>query len=132
MRAAPVLAVGDRSAPRTFGPLTRIDIARFAGAGGDFNPLHLDDAVAQAAGFPAVIAMGQLQAGIVAGVLSAWVGVERVRRFEVRFSSPFGLGELLEVTGEVVTVDAGLASIELVGRVSARTVIAATASVAVS
>jgi acyl dehydratase len=81
------LRAGDRSAPRSFGPLTRAEIARFAGAGGDFNPLHLDDEVARLAGFPTVIAMGQLQAGVLAGMLSDWVGVERVRRFEVRFAS---------------------------------------------
>jgi acyl dehydratase len=126
------LIVGDRSAPRTFGPLTRIDIARFAGAGGDFNPLHLDDAVAQAAGFPAVIAMGQLQAGVLAGALSDWIGVEHVRRFEARFASPFVLGETLEVTGEVVAVDDDLASIELTGRVGERIVISATAAVTTS
>jgi acyl dehydratase len=122
------LRAGDRSAPRSFGPLTRADIARFAGAGGDFNPLHLDDEVARAAGFPAVIAMGQLQAAVLAGVLSDWVGVERVRRFEVRFASPFGLGELLEVTAEVQAIDDGTAAIELIGRVGARTVVTATAS----
>lgn len=128
MRTRPELRAGDRSAPRSFGPLTRADIARFAGAGGDFNPLHLDDEVARAAGFPAVIAMGQLQAAVLAGVLSDWVGVERVRRFEVRFASPFGLGELLEVTAEVQAIDDGTAAIELIGRVGARTVVTATAS----
>ena len=128
MRARSELRAGDRSAPRSFGPLTRTDIARFAGAGGDFNLLHLDDEVARAAGFPAVIAMGQLQAGVLAGVLSDWVGVERVRRFEVRFASPFGLGELLEVTAEVLAVDDGTAAIELAGRVGARTIVTATAS----
>jgi acyl dehydratase len=126
------LRAGDRSAPRSFGPLTRAEIARFAGAGGDFNPLHLDDEVARLAGFPTVIAMGQLQAGVLAGMLSDWVGVESVRRFEVRFASPFGLGDLLEVTAEVQAVDDGMATIELVGRVGARTVITGTASVSAS
>ena len=130
MRAARALAIGDRSAPRSFGPLTRADIARFAGAGGDFNPLHLDDDVAREAGFPSVIAMGQLQAGIVAGVLSDWVGVEQVTRFEVRFASPFVLGDLLEVSGEVRAIDGAVATVELVGRVAQRTVISAVARVA--
>ena len=130
MRAARALAIGDRPAPRSFGPLTRSDIARFAGAGGDFNPLHLDDDVAREAGFPSVIAMGQLQAGVVAGVLSDWVGVEQVTRFEVRFASPFVLGDLLEVSGEVRAIEGAVATVELVGRVAQRTVISAVARVA--
>ncbi len=129
MSRASGLAVGDQADPRTFGPLTRVEIARFAGAGGDFNPLHLDDEVARAAGFPAAIAMGQLQAGVVAGLLSDWVGVERVRRLEVRFASPFGLGQTLEVTAAVVAVDEGVATIELRGAVGERTVITAIAAV---
>lgn len=129
MRPSVPLVTGDRPVPRTLGPLGRADIARFAGAGGDFNPLHLDDAVARSAGFPAVIAMGQLQAGVVAGLLSDWVGVERVRRFEVRFASPFGLGELLEATGEVTDVRQGIAFIELTGRVGERVVVSALAEV---
>ena len=130
MRAARALAIGDRPAPHSFGPLTRADIARFAGAGGDFNPLHLDDDVAREAGFPSVIAMGQLQAGVVAGVLSDWVGVEQVTRFEVRFASPFVLGDLLEVSGEVRAIEGAVATVELVGRVAQRTVISAVARVA--
>jgi 3-hydroxybutyryl-CoA dehydratase len=114
---------------RTFGPLTRVDITRFAGAGGDFNPLHLDDEVARAAGFEAVIAMGQLQAGVLAGVLSDWVGADRVRRFEVRYASPFALGETLIVAAHVVSVDGGVAQIDLVGRVGERAVIIGTAVV---
>jgi acyl dehydratase len=124
------LAVGDRAPQRSFGPLTRVDIARFAGAGGDFNPLHLDDEVARAAGFPAVIAMGQLQAGVMAGALSDWVGTDRVRRFEVRYASPFALGETLVVDAQVVAVGDGLAEIELSGRVVERIVITGAAVVA--
>lgn len=124
------LQVGDEAPARGFGPLTRIDIARFSGAGGDFNPLHLDPAAARAAGFDDVIAMGQLQAGIVAGVLSDWVGVERVHRFAVRFLSPFRLGESLVVSARVVAVEAGTASVEATGSVGDRVVISAEAAVA--
>ncbi len=130
MRPAPSLAVGDVPAARRFGPLTRVGIARFAGAGGDFNPLHLDDEAARRAGFPAVIAMGQLQAGVVAGLLSDWVGLEHVRRLEVRFAAPLALGDLLEATAEVVAVADGVATVRLEGRVGERVVITATAEAA--
>jgi acyl dehydratase len=50
--------------PRTFGPVSQTDIVRFAGAGGDFNPLHHDREFAGAAGFERPIAMGQFTAGL--------------------------------------------------------------------
>jgi acyl dehydratase len=123
------LAPGDRVPARSFGPLTRVAIARFAGAGGDFNPLHLDDEVARAAGFDGVISMGQLQAGVMAGALSDWIGVQRVRRFEVRYASPFALGETLVVDGHVAAVEDGVARVELVGHVGDRIVVTGTADV---
>jgi acyl dehydratase len=50
--------------PHTFGPVSQTDIVRFAGAGGDFNPLHHDREFAGAAGFERPIAMGQFTAGL--------------------------------------------------------------------
>lgn len=126
------LEVGDRMPVRSFGPLTRVDIARFAGASGDFNPLHLDDEVARAAGFDTVIAMGQLHAGVLAGAVSDWVGVTRVRRFEVRYASPFALGETLDVAGRVTAVDDGLARVELSGSAGERIILTGVADVSAS
>lgn len=123
------LGLGAAAPIRTFGPLTRVDIARFAGAGGDFNPLHLDDEVAARAGFDGVIAMGQLQAAVLAGALSDWVGVEHVRRFAVRFASPFALGETLTVRAEVTGTSDGRAEVTVTGDVAGRIVATATAAV---
>jgi 3-hydroxybutyryl-CoA dehydratase len=128
VRSVVRLAVG-ATVERMLPPLTRADIARFAGAGGDFNPLHLDDEVARAAGFDGVIAMGQLQAAAVAGALSDWVGVERVRAFAVRFRAPLTLGDALGIRGTVESIDGDLASVELAGTVGDRLVITATARV---
>jgi 3-hydroxybutyryl-CoA dehydratase len=100
------VAVGDTAAPRAFGPITATHIVRFAGAGGDFNPLHHDPAFATAAGFPGIIAMGQLPAGVLAAFLSDWLGVEHVHDFEVRFVAPVAVGDLLELTAEIVSVEA--------------------------
>lgn len=86
---------------RVVGPITRTDIVRFAGAGGDFNPLHHDPAFAAAAGFPDVIAMGQLQAGLLAGWVSDTFGVEHIREFGVRFVAPVLLGDILTLSGTV-------------------------------
>lgn len=95
------LAVGDPIPERELGPVTQTDIVRFAGAGGDFNPLHHDPAFAEKAGFDTVIAMGQMQAGMLAAWLTDWCGVEHLRELEVRFLAPVRLGALLQFTGEV-------------------------------
>lgn len=79
------VAPGDEPPPRETAPVSRTDIVRFAGAGGDFNPLHHDPDFAARAGFPDVIAMGQYQAGVLAGWLTDWCGVEHLLRLELRF-----------------------------------------------
>jgi 3-hydroxybutyryl-CoA dehydratase len=121
------LAVGARSAPCRVGPITQTDVVRFAGAGGDFNPLHHDPGFAAAAGFRSVIAMGQLQAGILASYLSDWVGVEHLREYEVRFVAPVFLGDTLELSAEVVSIEDGVARLELSASVADHPVVRAQA-----
>jgi 3-hydroxybutyryl-CoA dehydratase len=126
--------VGERPEARIVGPVTATHIVRFAGAGGDFNPLHHDDAAARAAGFGGVIAMGQLQAGILAGFLSDWVGIEHLRAFEVRFVAPVSVGDVLILSAEVASVDvaAKTASVVLRASVGDRDVVSGSATVATS
>ncbi len=130
MRAAPALSPGDAAAPRRFGPVTATDIVRFAGAGGDFNPLHHDEAAARSAGFDSIIAMGQFTAGLLAGLLTDWVGIENLREFEVRFVAPVRVGDALELSATVAGVGDDGARIELEARSGDRRVVAATATVA--
>jgi acyl dehydratase len=84
-----------RPEPVTFGPLTPSDLVRYAGASGDFNPLHHDQAFATGAGLPGVMAHGMLSAGILASALTAWFGPGSVRRYTVRFLSPVWPGDVL-------------------------------------
>jgi acyl dehydratase len=109
--AAPV--VGDAVPPRSFGPVTQTDVVRFAGASGDFNALHHDPERARVAGFAAPIAMGQMTAGLLAGWLTDWCGVERLRHLEVRFTAPLHLGDTVVLSGEVTAIGAGAASLTL-------------------
>jgi 3-hydroxybutyryl-CoA dehydratase len=88
------------AAPIELGPITITDVVRFAGAGGDFNPLHHDESVAQAAGFPTVIAMGQMQAAMLARVLSDRYPLASVREYRVRFAAPVRPGDTLTLTAE--------------------------------
>lgn len=118
MRRPAAGSVGARPAPASIGPLSQTDIVRFAGAGGDFNPLHHDQAFATAAGFERPIAMGQLTAGLLAAWLTDWCGVENLRRYDVRFVAPLLIGDTVELAGEVVRIEPlsaglGLAELEL-------------------
>jgi acyl dehydratase len=104
MRTPVRLAAGQQIPAREIGPVTVTDIVRFAGAGGDFNPLHHDPEFARSAGFPGVLAMGQLHAGMLAAWLTDRVGVEHLREYEVRFVAPVFPGDTLQFSGEVVAV----------------------------
>jgi acyl dehydratase len=83
------------------GPITRVAIARYAGAGGDFNPIHLDEEFARAAGMPSVFSHGLLSAGLLGQYLAHWVGSANVRSFGVRFTGQVWPGDVLTLAGRV-------------------------------
>ena len=104
------LAVGDRAPVVTLGPLSRRDFVRYAGASGDFNPIHYDEPYARASGNPSVFGQGMFTAGVAAHAVSDWLGVGSVRAFDVRFRSRVWPGDTLATTVEatdVERVDAG-------------------------
>jgi acyl dehydratase len=79
---------GLATSARTF-TVTRADLVRYAGASGDFNPIHYSDRVATAMGLPGVIAHGMLTMALAARAVSEWAGgPDRVVSFSVRFTSP--------------------------------------------
>jgi acyl dehydratase len=96
--------VGDVAEPRTFGPITRTDIVRYAGASGDFNPIHHDEGFATKAGFPTVFSIGMFQAALLATYATDWLGAESIRRFTVRFSEQVWPGDELTCSGTVTAV----------------------------
>ncbi|CPZ63375.1 MaoC-like dehydratase [Mycobacteroides abscessus] len=99
---APVaLAIGDEMPSSQFGPLTRSHIVRYAGSGGDFNPIHHDEEFARAAGMPGVFGMGLLHGGVLAQRLTAWVGLANIRSFRIRFTGQVWPGDLLSFGGRV-------------------------------
>jgi len=83
----------------TTAPVTRTQIVRFAGAAGDFNPMHHDEPFAQAAGQPTVFAMGQLTAAILGEAVARWLGRENVTSFAVRFQDKVWPGDVLVLRG---------------------------------
>jgi acyl dehydratase len=96
--------VGAEAEPWTFGPITQTDIVRYAGASGDFNPIHHDDQYAKSAGFPGVFSIGMLQAGCLATFAAEWFGEENVRRFQVRFKDMVWPGDTCTCRGRVTSV----------------------------
>ena len=100
-----------------FGPLQRVDIVRYAGASGDFNPIHTDEGYARATGAPTVFAMGMLPAGYLAHALSDWFGgPQHLRRFKIRFTTRVWPGDELACVGRVESIDDGLVRVTLEAR----------------
>ncbi len=128
-----VLRAGDTMPVTSFGPLTRTDFVRYAGAGGDLNPIHHDEEFARAAGMPTVFGMGMLHAGVLGNRLARWVGPDNLRSFNVRFTGQVWPGDMLTLTGTVTVVEDALATIALVvTRNGEDRVLTATASAMVS
>ena len=95
------LAVGDEAPPLVVEDISRTHFVRYAGASGDFNPMHHDDTIASSVGNPSVFGHGMLTAGLMARVLKDWFGAEALRRYQVRFSKQVWPGETLTCTAKV-------------------------------
>ncbi len=82
------IAVGDVVAERTV-HLTRESLVRYAGASGDFNPIHYRDDVAASVGLPGVLAHGMLTMGLAVETIVPWLGdAGRIVEYGVRFTRP--------------------------------------------
>jgi len=93
---------GDAMTPLVKPPVQQIQLTRYAGASGDFNPIHQDDAFAKAAGMGGVFAHGMLSMGFVAQSVTDWAGVGRVRKIAVRFAALVRLADVITCRGKVV------------------------------
>ncbi|MBV1907444.1 MAG: hypothetical protein KUG75_15330 [Pseudomonadales bacterium] len=80
---------------------TRTDFVRYAGGGGDFNPIHHDQTFAEAAGLPTVFGMGMLTAGILSRVPVEWFGATALKSYGIRFQSRIWPGDTVTFKGVV-------------------------------
>jgi acyl dehydratase len=96
------VALGAALPPLVKGPIRQIQLTRYAGASGDFNPIHQDDEFARAAGMGGVFAHGMLSMGFVAQALTDWAGAGRVRKLGVRFTGLVRLKDVITCTGRVI------------------------------
>lgn len=106
------LAVGDTVAERSF-VFSRDTLVRYAGASGDFNPIHYRDDVAQSVGLPGVLAHGMLTMGAAGSVVSDWIGAAgHTVDYQVRFTRPVPVdarsGAEVTVTATVGALDEAL------------------------
>jgi acyl dehydratase len=82
--------------------LTRTQIVQYAGASGDYNPLHTDEPFARdVAGYPGVFAHGMLTMGMTGRLLTDWVGDGRLLEYGVRFTAQVWPGDTLTATATI-------------------------------
>ena len=99
------LNVGDTHEAVVIDKVTRTHIVKYAGAGGDFNPLHHDDTVAQSlGGYPSVFAHGMFSMGLTGRMLTDWLGPTALKKFGVRFTKQVWPGDTLTARGEVINI----------------------------
>jgi acyl dehydratase len=99
------LKVGETYSEVVVDDLTRTQIVQYAGASGDYNPLHSDEVFAtQVAGYPSVFAHGMLTMGMTGKMLTNFVGDGRLRKFGGRFVSQVWPGDTLTAEAEVVAL----------------------------
>ena len=80
---------------------TRTDFVKYAGGGGDFNPIHHDESFAKMSGNESVFGMGMLTAGMLGRVLTDWFGSTSVKTYGIRFKSRLWPGDNVEFKGVV-------------------------------
>src|ERR1044071_7656837 len=99
------LKVGDTHTAKLVEDLKRTQIVQYAGASGDYNPLHTDEIFAtQVAGYPSVFAHGMLTMGMTGRMLTDLVGVGRLVTFGGRFTSQVWPGDDLTTTAVVEAI----------------------------
>jgi acyl dehydratase len=99
------IAVGDSRERVLTKDLTRTQIVQYAGASGDYNPLHTDDLYArEVAGYPGVFAHGMLTMAMTARALTDWVGDGVLASYGVRFKSQVWPGDHLTARVTVAAI----------------------------
>jgi acyl dehydratase len=97
----PVWNIGDEFESHSLPPVTRLQLIKYAGASGDYNPIHTVDEAAEEAGLPGVIAHGMLTAATMSLPFSPYLEHGYVRELEARFSGMVYLGDEITIGGRV-------------------------------
>ena len=97
----PIWKIGDEFESHSLPPVTRLQLIKYAGASGDYNPIHTVDEAAEEAGLPGVIAHGMLTAATMSLPFSPYLEHGYVRELEARFSGMVYLGDEITIGGRV-------------------------------
>jgi len=100
------VSTGD-TGPAISHTLSRTDLVMYAGASGDFNPMHHDEIAAQQAGLPSVFGHGMFTAGLLATAVTNYVGIGHLKSYRVRFTKQTWPGEVLTTSVTVREKRAG-------------------------
>jgi acyl dehydratase len=93
--------VGDAIPKLVKSPLSHLQLVRYAGASGDFNPLHTDPKIGELVGVGGIIGHGMLTMGFVGQLLSDYIGPTALRKFGVRFKGMTHLDDVITCTGTI-------------------------------
>jgi len=93
--------VGDAIPMLVKSPVSHLQLVRYAGASGDFNPLHTDPKIGELVGIGGIIAHGMLIVGFVGQLLSDYVEPTALRKFGVRFKDMTRLDDVITCTGTI-------------------------------
>ena len=124
-----MLEAGQQLPEQTY-PVTRAHLVRYAGASGDFNPIHWSERFAVKVGLPGVIGHGMFTMGLAARAVAQWAGrADAVVDFGVRFTRPVPVpdtdeGTQVVVSGTVKKVEDGLAYIDVTATCNGEKVLA--------
>ncbi|HZI11098.1 MAG TPA: MaoC family dehydratase [Myxococcus sp.] len=95
------IRVGDELPALAKAPIDRVQLSRYAGASGDFNPVHVDELYAKSVGMPSVYAPGMLVMGMLGQLISDWARGGQMRRYNVRFIKMVWPGDTVVCKGRV-------------------------------
>lgn len=95
------VTIGDQMPVFVKSPVDIVQLVKYAGASGDFNPIHYDPDVGKASGIGGVIAHGMLVMGFVGQAVTNWIPQKYLRKFGVRFAGMTRPGDVVTITGTV-------------------------------
>ena len=95
------ISEGDEAPPVIVANITRTHIVKYAGASGDFNPIHHDELYAIRAGNDRIFAMGMMTAGFLSHMITDWVGDGKLRRYKIRFGRQVWPGDTVTCKGKI-------------------------------
>ena len=86
-------------------PITKVQLVKYAGASGDFNPLHFDEEYAKKKGLKKLIAHGMLSMAFLSEYVESVFGVGKIKKLQVNFKSMVFIGEEITCSGKINSLD---------------------------